>query len=94
MLQLDGFDINIGDKVYDIANGYGNVSEVTDNKFTVLFLNRRRLTFKGNGNLSGVKRVFWHDPLILAPPKDAAEWRHLIHIVIGVQGLLSQTPNP
>lgn len=94
MLQLDDTELRLNDRVYDLTNGYGDVSDVSDSGFTVLFLNRRRISFEAGGTLRGVRRVFWHDPLILAPPKDAAEWQHLIRIVVSVQGLIANTPKP
>lgn len=94
MLQLDGTELKLGDRVYDLSNGYGEVSDITASDFTVLFANKRRLTFDSGGLLRGVRRVFWHDPLILAPPKDVAEWQHLIRLVVSVQGLIANTPKP
>ena len=94
MLQLDGAELNLHDRVYDLTNGYGEVTDVAKDNFTVLFANRRRLTFDEGGLVRGVRRLFWHDPLILAPPKDAAEWQHLIRIVVSVQGLISAPPTP
>ncbi len=92
MLELDGEVVSVGDSVYDIANGYGKVTDIRDRYTTVLFLNRRRITFKDNGRLNGVRRLFWHDPLIIAPPKNAARWQHLIKIVVGVRGMLEIGP--
>lgn len=94
MLQLDGTELKLGDQVYDLTNGYGNVSDVTTSNFTVLFVNKRRITFDAGGLLRGVRRVFWHDPLILAPPKNAAEWQHLIRLVVSIQGLIANPPTP
>lgn len=94
MLYLDGTELNLRDRVYDLTNGYGEVTDITVDFFTVVFTNRRRLTFDDGGTIRGIRRVFWHDPLILAPPKDAAEWQHLIRIVVSVQGLISAPPTP
>lgn len=94
MLLLDDTELTLRDRVYDLTNGYGEVTDVTSHGFTILFTNRRRITFDVGGYLQGVRRVFWHDPLILAPPKDATEWQHLIRIVVSVHGLISNTPTP
>lgn len=87
MLELDGAVINIGDRVYDIANGYGSVSDINDRFFTVQFLNRRRLTFKDNGMLNEVRRVFWHNPLVIAPPKSEARWNNFKSLIVSIRGL-------
>ena len=94
MLKLDGTELKLHDRVYDLMNGYGDVTETTNSGFTVTFYNRRRLTFEVGGTIGDIRRVFWHDPLILAPPKDATEWQHLIRIVVSVQGLIANTPKP
>lgn len=94
MLQLDDAELKLNDRVYDLTNGYGKVSDVSDTGFTVLFLNRRRISFEVGGTLQGVRRVFWHNPLVVAPPKDEAQWQHLIRVVVGVQGLISAPPMP
>lgn len=87
MLELDGSEIKIGDSVYDIANGYGAVAEIRDRFFTVQFLNRRRITFKDNGMLNGMRRVFWHNPLVIAPPKSEARWDSFKLLIVSIKQL-------
>lgn len=92
MLHLDDTELALSDRVYDLVNGYGDITDISNQGFTVTFYNRRRITFEVDGTIGGVRRVFWHDPLILAPPKDAAEWQHLIRLVVSVQGLIANPP--
>lgn len=94
MLELDGEVVNLNDQVYDIANGHGTVLELSERYITVQFLNRRRLTFKDNGMVGDVRRLFWHNPLVVAPPKSAAKWQHFTHIIAGVEGFLSASTTP
>lgn len=93
MLELDGEVLGLRDRVYDIANGYGTVVEVRDRFFTVQFDNRRRIAFKDEGMLNGMRRIFWHNPLILAPPKSGVKWAALKQIIVGVASLVDgKTP--
>lgn len=94
MLKLDGNVLNLSDRVYDLVNGYGDVTDITNRGFTVTFYNRRRITFEVDGTVGNTRRIFWHDPLILAPPKDPAEWNNLIRLVISVQALITSPPTP
>ena len=94
MMELDGVILQLQDIVYDLSNGYGRVTDIDTHNFTVLFGNRRRITFMNKGKIGGVRRLFWHDPLILAPPKDLAEWEHLIRLVVSIKSLIATPPKP
>ena len=76
-MRLDNSDITVGDKVYDLEYGYGDVVEITDAGIHVRLnsLGRKKL-YDSRGMRRGAKTrvLYWHDPVITNPPKDKARW--------------------
>jgi hypothetical protein len=67
--MLDGDKVFAGDSVWDLFLGAGQVEEVTpDGGFSVRF-GRRTMRYAPDGYFSGVKRVFWFNPIIVTPRK-------------------------
>ena len=66
-----------GDQVYVLGVGQATVTRVTpDGGFDVQARGHGEVHFSSDGRLgrSGVQRVFYYDPVILTPPKDARLW--------------------
>lgn len=74
--------VKMNDIVYDIANGRGKVVALTDSTIEVKFDDGRRISFSPEGYLYGVRRLFWHDPLVLDPPKSLNEWEYARKVLI------------
>lgn len=75
--KLDGHEVKVGDLVIDLILGGGTVEELTsNNSMRVAFEGGRVFSFDdGVRTNSGQRRtLFWHDPVIVQPPKDAAVW--------------------
>lgn len=83
MYKLDGEYVNLDDQVYDLINGKGRVVELSNSTVFVHFSNNRRLIFNEKGEYNGVRRLFWHNPIILAPEKNKDSWLGTASIVVG-----------
>lgn len=77
--MLDGQTVSIGDSVYVLGIGSGTVSSVSaDGSFAVkLGNNGGNFRCLDGGYVGNVRKVFWHDPLILIPPKNLKLWTNL-----------------
>lgn len=82
MAKLYGEQLVLNDRVFDIANGYGTVIEANYKNFIVHFDNGRRIGFDTEGLYNGVRRVYWHDPVLVAPPKSKPEWDKTLNLVM------------
>lgn len=72
--MLDGVEVNVRDVVYVLGLGYGEVVSVsTDGSFKVK-IQRSTQEYRDGGKIGNVRKVYWHDPLFIVPPKDATLW--------------------
>ena len=81
--------VKMNDIVYDVVNGRGKVIALTDATIEVRFDNGRRITFSPEGYLNGVRRLFWHNPLVLDPPKNLNEWEYARKVILTTYLLLT-----
>lgn len=91
MNRLDNEFVDIGDEVYDIINGAGRVIESTSSAIVVRFNNNRKMSFDTSGNYNGTRRIFWHNPIIIAPEKDGDSWKALALAVAGLVNYIKST---
>lgn len=74
---LDGYDVNIGDSVYDVAHGTGKVMELlVENRFRVHFSSGQYFVFDSSGRTNRYpnRTLYWHNPVLMAPLKDDTKW--------------------
>lgn len=74
--SLDGYDAQVGDKVYDVAFGSGKVDHLGDNgSISVRFGDGRTAGYNGGRTRRfTVRTLYWHNPVVAAPPKDTVLW--------------------
>lgn len=73
--MLDGVQVNIKDKVYVLGIGYGEVTSVSaDGSFKVRIHNSVQ-EYRDGGMIGNIRKVFWHDPLFIVPPKEPSLWQ-------------------
>lgn len=81
---MDGSPVIKGETVYDTAFGVGVVSTLLPDKtFVVKFLDGRQAGYALNGttNRFNVRTLYWHNPVVIAPPKETKNWDILIEAV-------------
>lgn len=79
--MIDNEEVNIGDAVFVLGIGTGTVKSISaDGSFTVQ-TGRGIQTYRNGGYLGNSRRVYWHDPFILLPPKNLALWQALKRMV-------------
>lgn len=88
MPKLNNEVVSVNDTVYDVSNGSGTVTAVTEKTIEVLFANGRRITFNQHGSINGIRRLFWHNPIFLDPPKDFSMWQKITYSVINIFRLI------
>jgi hypothetical protein len=80
--MLDGFVVDIGNNLYDILLGQmGQVTVVSQTSITVDFGGNRVLTYVGNGQFAGRRRLYWRDPVLTLPQKNDPQWQLLQAVV-------------
>jgi hypothetical protein len=73
-MKLDGYDLYVGDKIYDLAlKQWAVVKEVRENSFIAAVKNTTH-TYFTDGMRNDRKAAFWHEPLLIIPPKDVGKW--------------------
>lgn len=88
MAILSNENVSVGDRVYDIARGEGSVVDIAFDDIVVRFNNGTRITFDKHGNYGGVRRLYWHNPVIIEPTKENAKWRTLTECIKAVASYL------
>jgi hypothetical protein len=77
---LDDAVVFPGDSVYDLIRGVGKVKHVRTDSFDVEFItlagNSVVVKYAPNGVHNNMKRLYWRDPIIIAPPKSASRWEY------------------
>ena len=89
-MAINNSEVKRSDIIYDILNGRGNVATVDTNSIEVLFDNGRRMTFDATGHLNGVRRLFWHNPIMIDPPKSPEQWGYIQNLVVNVNKFINQ----
>ncbi len=76
VMKLHNSTANIGDSVYDLVNTFGSITRVGESSITVQFTNGTQLAYDANGVQVGKGRatLYWHDPMLMIPPKDMSLW--------------------
>lgn len=73
--MLDGFVVDVGNSLYDIILAQtGQCTATSPTSVTIDFGGGRSLTYFGNGQLSGRRRLYWRNPILSLPRKDDAQW--------------------
>lgn len=85
-MNLDGDPVLVGDNIYDILlQQAGIVQVVGGGMFTVLFGGNRSLNYNGNGQIAGVRRAYWMNPILTVPRKADPQWALLTAVVNAVR---------
>lgn len=82
--MLDGFTVDLADTIWDILlQRFGTVIAIDGTgMFTVDFTAGRVLTYSSGGNLAGVRRAYWLNPVLTLPEKNDPQWS-LLQAVVG-----------
>lgn len=81
MATINNEIVSIGDSLYDITHGYGKVINIVFDEIVVKFKNGLVINFDRDGNYGGVRRLFWHNPVVTEPPKNIDTWEALIKCI-------------
>lgn len=89
MPLISNENVSVGDRVYDLTQGYGNVIDLTFGDITVRFDNGVRITFDKTGSYAGIRRLYWHNPIVVEPPKSGTLWGTLKTCLLAINRYLN-----
>ena len=75
MPLFDNDEVFVGETLFDLNRGYGRVIQVTDTSMELDFTDRK-VIYGLNGVQKGknLRSLFWTQPYIIAPSKNAEHW--------------------
>jgi len=97
-MRLHNDDVTVGDAVYDLIRGIGEVSRI-DNTKSIIYI-----TYNQSGdaefayNADGISEtmaaqkptLFWHNPVMFVPPKDMDGWQKLTETIVFINDTFFQ----
>lgn len=88
MVMISNENAVVGDRVYDIVQGYGQIVDTAFGDIVVRFDNGIRITFDKDGNYGGVRRLYWHNPIVIEPTKDNRLWQTMRDCLLSIHSYL------
>lgn len=88
MVMISNENAVVGDRVYDIVQGYGQIVDTAFGDIAVRFDNGIRITFDKDGNYGGVRRLYWHNPIVVEPTKDNRLWQTMRDCLLSIHSYL------
>ena len=79
-MKLDGSPVKAGDLLHHMSLGQVSVTSVDEATATVKAFSGQTFIVDSAGRVNGRELVFWHDPVVIRPPKDDAAFRALLPI--------------
>lgn len=73
-LTMDGAELCIGDRVYVLLQGSGVVTGVRTNGIITIKTPKGEAPYAADTYSGRSRRVYWHDPITIIPPKHAGFW--------------------
>lgn len=92
MATLDNEIIFVGNKAYDIIYGYGEVIGTNFGEIQMRFADGRRISYNYKGEHGPVKRLFWHNPIVVLPTKNNDFWQMLVVCITQIYEFLLKKP--
>ena len=89
MPLLNNEPVMENDKVYDLVLGYGTVVSLRFGEIHVRFASGIRITYDGTGHYGGVRRLYWHNPVVVEPPKSQRGWDALTGCIAAIKTFLN-----
>lgn len=88
MVMISNENAVVGDRVYDVVQGYGQIVDTTFGDIAVRFDNGIRITFDKTGSYGGVRRLYWHNPIVVEPTKDNRLWQTMRDCLLSIHSYL------
>lgn len=88
MVMISNETAVVGDRVYDIVQGYGQIVDTAFGDIVVRFDNGIRITFDKTGSYGGVRRLYWHNPIVVEPTKDNKLWQTMRDCLLSIRSYL------
>lgn len=79
--MIDGHPVRVKDNVFVLGVGNGVVTKVAPDGFYVK-TSRGESNYRTGGFVGNQRRVFWHNPVFLLPPKNRKLWKAATELAI------------
>lgn len=80
--MINGYVVEVKDRVFDITKGWGTVYAVgEDQSFDVDYGGGSKQHFSTGGFFGTYRRIYWDNPIIIDPPKKASWWEQFVKLV-------------
>jgi len=73
--MIDGVKVNIGDTVYVLGIGSGQVTKVSSDGGFSVRTGSGEASYRSGGYVANKRRVYWANPIFITPPNDPVLWR-------------------
>lgn len=74
MATLNGEPVSVNDRVYDISKGGGIVIELAYGEIRVQLDDGSQTHYDSEGNQNGKRFLYWHNPVVIDPPRNETKW--------------------
>lgn len=79
--MINGYDVRVGDRVYVMNRGDGTVTFVGADQSFDVSLGSSTLHFSTGGYIGQRRHVYWKNPVIIDPPKNAVWWTAFVNMI-------------
>lgn len=83
-IKMDGAVVEINDQVYVLLHGMGTVTGIRSNGSIQIRTARGETQYPPSAYTGKDKRVYWHDPFLVVPPKHKLLWRGFRDLAIAL----------
>lgn len=73
--MIDGYQVNVKDRVFVVGMGEGVVTAVHRDGGFVVKLPHGTVNVSNGGYIGKTRKIYWHDPIFITPPKDKKLWK-------------------
>lgn len=88
MVIIGQHEVKVGDTMFDIIHGKGKVVSLMFNEIKLRLDKGITFAYTKDGYSGGVRRLYWHSPIMIEPPKDKKKWDALSDVMLTLSAFL------
>lgn len=78
--MIDDVPVHINDAVHVLGLGDGLVTSISSDGSFEVKLGNGKVNVRKGGYIGNVRKVYWHNPMIVVPPKDEQLWTNFVRL--------------
>ena len=83
-ILMDGAEVKVDDQVFVTLHGAGTVTGLRSNGGVQIRTARGEAMYPPSAYTGKDRRVYWHDPFIVIPPKHPMLWKGFKSLAVGL----------